>query len=515
MNIKYLDEKLNRLDMLYAMFFHVAVMASIFQLICPIYTLFTNIRIDYICIVGMVIIIILETIIVGARHVVKCLLEVLEKSKIIVIACGAYFIWDTINLLYANDKGFLLDKYLIWAKISVLCVGMILYINPPIHRNIENINRVNYVLLNLGISNFLVCITAVIGYYTGIFTMRIRMLTTISDHNVFSSMIMIGFICLCYVLLFNKSINLHKTLICLSINMLVCVPVMYLSASRRTIVLLWFFLGCFLLFLTYIIVKDFRKTAFLNKVISLSVAVLIVTVGCLAQIHYFNEFSTRKYEEESNIKSEIPIIENDVTNFDKSESIDEEILNDNENVYETKENEEKNIKEEVEVDEYVQTIIDGTGLELRKLIWKTSIEWFNKMSFLEKIIGGGASYQSDIFDDIDNPLNKALVEHYNIKEGTTNWMGPHNFLLEDLLSGGIVKLIIDLCIMFSILICIYKLSKINFNYALLLLSLYAVLFANLMMGGKYGIFGDRLTWIVITVDIILRYSLKDNGSYKI
>lgn len=474
-----MESRIIKLNKVYAVLFHIALTTTIFQLICPIYTLVTNIRVDYICIVAMLVIFFIEIAIIGIQRFVRTFYDVLKTSKIIILTCGLYFIWDTINLLYANDLGFLLDKYLIWAKIAIVCVCMFFYVNPVNNEKNTDRNRANDILLNLGLSNFAVCIVAMVGYYTGIFTMRVRMITTISDHNVFSSMIMIGFISLCYVILFNMKTKLYIKIAYLILNMIVCVPVMYLSASRRTIVLLWIFLAWFLVFATYKIMKNHRVESIFIRVSAILVAVLVIAVGSIYQIHFFNEYSTKEYAK----------IEKNINHRMKNK--------------------------EVRVEEYVDTIADGTGLDLRKSIWEASIKWYAKMEPVNKIIGGGASYQSDIFNDIDHPINAELVEHYQIKKDTTRWMGPHNFLLEDLLTGGILKVILDFGIMISILVYLIKFVKIDSNYAILILSLYVTLLMNLMMGGKYGIFGDRLTWIVIATDIVTRYSVSSNYSAKL
>lgn len=480
-----MKKKINS-DYCYKVFFHIALMTTMFQLLCPIYTLFTSIRIDYIALGILLCLLILDLKKFGSKAVFQNFKDVILKSKLLFIFCLLYFLWDTINLFYAKDLQFLVDKYLIWSKIGVLCLFAIYYVNPV---GKKSVRKSEDIIINLGMTSIAISIASVIGYYTNTFTMYKRMLTAISDHNVFSSGIMIGFVAFSYWLITNKTVNYYIRMLILAMNFIICVPVMYLSASRRTIILIWIFLCWFIIYvIARIIFVDKKKGV--KKIISFMLILCISFGLCVEQINIFNEYSTARYNKYKNDFS-ANINKNNSDKIEKSE-----------------------MTEEVEVDEYVKTIEDGSGLDLRIIIWEASLKCYKDLSPIKKIIGGGASYQSDIFNDLKNPNIKEVVDHYKIKKDTKRWMGPHNFLLEDLLSGGIVKLILDLGIMMIVLFSLVKRCKYNKDNVIMLLSLYAVLLANLLMGGKFGLFGDRLTWIIITIDIIYSYTdtMKEKGN---
>ena len=471
--LKMTNNKKVNISKVYNLLFHLLLSFTVFQLVCPFYSLFTNIRPDIIAALGIVAIFVYQIYKLGLRKIVGDILEVLYVNKLLAILCVAYFVWDSINLLYANDIAFLKDKYLIWAKIGFVCLNILYYVKES--QNHEYYNSINSIFKNLGITSVLISIIAYIGFYTGKYTQYDKMLTTISDHNVFSSAIMFGFISIVGFVIINNKYSILKKAILLICITVICIPSMYLSASRRTIILLWMFLlwmGIWIICKFFIIAKSKGY-----NLIVIAVAVLIAYALIIGHIEFFKDYSVKE-SVSSNYKTEQTT---------------------------------GTIKESGEVDEYVSTISDDSGLDLRILIWKTTLKWYADMTPIQKICGGGASYHSDIFNDIDHPNNKMVVEHYNVDENARHWMRPHNFILEDLMTGGIIKVIIDFVIMIVVLVKIIKgLLKYTRSreYNIVLMCLYVTLLGNLFMGAYYGLFGNRYTWIIIAIDFVIRYAEK-------
>lgn len=164
------------------------------------------------------------------------------------------------------------------------------------------------------------------------------MLTTISDHNVFSSAIMFGFISIVGFVIINNKYSILKKAILLICITVICIPSMYLSASRRTIILLWMFLlwmGIWIICKFFIIAKSKGY-----NLIVIAVAVLIAYALIIGHIEFFKDYSVKE-SVSSNYKTEQTT---------------------------------GTIKESGEVDEYVSTISDDSGLDLRILIWKTTLK---------------------------------------------------------------------------------------------------------------------------------------------
>lgn len=452
-------DSLNKIYKVNEVLLHLSIFFSIMQLICPFYEK-TNIRPDYICLIGVLITFIFVIRRSNIKLFFKSIIDVLLSYKFLTIMCCAYFVWDTINFLYSKDPIFVIDKYLIWGKISLLCICIIYYINP-VGVNIKINYKINMLLANLGLTSIILSLIANVGYYTDTFTEYENVITTISDYNVFSSGIMFGFVCLCYLLIFCKNMGIHKRIVLIGINVIICLPVMYLSGSRRTIILLFIFVIWFIIYILFSILKEDKNIKKICKNIFLICIVVIISfLLCLAQIKLFDLYSSNKTDSPG-------------------------------------------------VSEKVETIIEGSGLDLRLMIWKSSIQWYNEMEPVNKLIGGGGSYHSDVFNDLNASQNKDLVEHYNIKEGTIRWMRPHNFLLEDLLIGGIIKIMITLGIIVLISAKIIRgIIKGQTKYNILIVTLYAVLLGNLMMGGYWGLFGNRYTWIIITLHYLIMFYYK-------
>lgn len=483
---------------LYAIFFHIALSTTVFQLICPFYSGIRFFRPDYMCMAAMCIILLINAFRQGIGASLAVITETIKKNKVLFILCVVYFIWDTVTVAYAKDPYFLLDKYLIWAKIGIVCFLMLYYVNPKnTYQTIKN--RINGILWNLGLTSCAVSIIAYIGYYTKTFTYYNNMITTISDHNVFSSGIMFGFICLCHVILFNERFNIITKLAVLGVSIVVCVPAMYLSASRRTIILLWAFLAWFTVYTLYYIFTKTDKKQWIKAVVIMLVIAAVSWALCGAHFNFFNDYYQHQKEQAEETPQNNPPINTD---------------SDNDNQDATTQGEEVQSEDDYTgptVDYYVDTISNGSGLYVRKLIWDATLQWYNEMSPVEKLIGGGATYHYDIFNDLDDPKNYHVVLHYGtyIKEDMTRWMYPHNFILEELMMGGIVKVLIVAAIMIEVLRRIFLAIKNgDREHNILLLSLYATLLGNLIMGGKFGLFGNRYTWLIVVLDIAIKYMSK-------
>lgn len=501
--------KEDKIAAIYNVLFHVALSSTIFQAICPIYTLFTNVRIDLICFIAILILWFAEICRYGLKPFIDCFWNVINRTKTLFLFCVIYFLWDTVNLFYAQDPGFLYDKYKVWSKIGLLSLTIIYYVNP-LHNAGDILRKIKNIILNLGLTGCAICIIANIGYYTGIYTQSIRAMITVADHNVFSSYIMIGFIAVCYLIVNDLNIDLNKRLVFLLAILSICAPVLYLSGSRRTIILLYCFAFFFAIYVIYILQRETQVRRL--RTLAKSILFLAIVIAlCIVQVRFFDNFSDKRYEEKTNeviVNQEIEDegIKTDENYLAQDTNIVEENIQSN-----IENSEEHAIKQEENIDYYVETIIDGSGMDLRKMIWKAAVNWYREMTIEQKIFGGGASYSYDVFNDISNPINKDVVEHYGVKEGTTRWMGPHNFLLSDLLTGGVIKLLIDFLIMGDVIITLFRMikkAKEGQVFGIMLFNLYIVLFVNLMLGSAYGIFGPRTIWIVLSLTFVINWYLK-------
>lgn len=442
-------------DVVFEIILLLAISFSIFQLICPVSRFVVGFRIDYFCLGILAILIIYKTSKTGIRKTIFLLKDFFQGNKKLAIACGVYFVWDGITILYAQDLVALLDKYLVWAKISALCFCLIFYfVLVCIDKSIRV--KIDLIFLDLGMTSILISIIAYMGYYGKFFTEYDKIMTTIPDYNSFATGILFGYISIIYEIVFCKCLKFTVKLFLISLSSIICIPAIYLSGSRRGIILLFVFICWLGFYIFYKLVIKVESKNLIKNILLYVIMVLIISSICIAHIEFFKGYST-------------------------------EIAKGN----------------SANIDERIESISNGLGIRL--VIWETTFEWYDELPFINKLIGGGASYHMDIFNNIDDPKNKELVEYYQIDTGTTRWMRPHNFLLEDLMAGGAVKVVIVLSILLFVLIEVVKgLISGNKSYNLLMLSLYLVLLANLMMGSQFGIFGNRYTWIFLIIDFAIK-----------
>ena len=148
------------------------------------------------------------------------------------------------------------------------------------------------------------------------------------------------------------------------------------------------------------------------------------------------------------------------------------------------------------------------------MIWEAAVAWIGEMDLKEILIGGGGSYSSDVYDRRNDPINSEVVEYYGITNETPkNILNPHNFILNDMLEGGIIKVILLLVMLVISLKYIIDVFHYDRDIAIMLLWLFAILFATLMMSAKNGIFGNRMTWILYAFLFSFHCKVKSNQEY--
>ena len=90
----------------------------------------------------------------------------------------------------------------------------------------------------------------------------------------------------------------------------------------------------------------------------------------------------------------------------------------------------------------------------------------------------------------------------------THWMYPHNFLLTDLVTGGIVKLLLGLGIMISLIV--YVLKGIRKNYQFWFAGiLIGVPYFSILLSFPHGILAYKNFWIGVFIIVLLTNTKKD------
>lgn len=463
--------KENVIQRWYDFFVHAAFTTTIFQLICPIYIMGKTIRLDVVPYIGVLVLLVVVFCVYYQGNL-KNFLEICkswgETNKCLGIAILAYWIWDITNVLRAQVPIVPLDKYLMGAKLFFLFINIIFY-STSFDKGVRNLNKIYYILINWGITSSVISVFSWIAYFTDYPMMYDKRISLIADYNVFSTVLMLGFVGISFTIINSRKDFIRKAIYMIVIST-INIPILYLSGSRRTILLLAAFI---LFFVIYCLIKRIvSKTEHkLKDIAFLFIAIVVIGSLCQIQIAQFSEYSAGSTHHAHNIQ-------------------------------------------EGTIEGRMETIEEGSALDLRFMIWEAAVAWIGEMDLKEILIGGGGSYSSDVYDRRNDPINSEVVEYYGITNETPkNILNPHNFILNDMLEGGIIKVILLLVMLVISLKYIIDVFHYDRDIAIMLLWLFAILFATLMMSAKNGIFGNRMTWILYAFLFSFHCKVKSNQEY--
>lgn len=136
----------------------------------------------------------------------------------------------------------------------------------------------------------------------------------------------------------------------------------------------------------------------------------------------------------------------------------------------------------------VKSTKDGNFIGKRTLIWSIAINEIKKYKTSELIFGKGLAFSSKIYSTKSSL--KILARDYDIKTIKSGGMHPHNFILQHLLEGGIVRLSLELILVFAFtyrLTIGYKRIK---PYWLMMSTMFALITINILISYNKGFLGD-------------------------
>lgn len=407
-----------------------------------------------------------------------------DENKSIIIFVTLYLIWDLINFTYATYLGYTSSKILSIIENLLLLINLLIFINW---------SHINRVFLCIGLVSLFISATAIVGFVTGDYCYYLRKISILKDYNVFATVILLGTIANFYIITRGRVLSFQRCVL-LYLTLLLNVPVILLSGSRKNFliicVVMFFYLIVFFGKSIYqtqkkLCVKDGTKKRFLLLLVG--VLSILSVVGMTS---WLSNYSDSRYEEYlSGNYMWVRYTDKVDGRYERESSVRESDLNGR-----------------------YETLISGKAANGRIVIWKTSMEWIKDMSPLEKIIGGGNSYNSEVFDDIDHPINRECKNVYgsNITNEAKNWLYPHNIVLGDMLDGGIIKVFL-LCGV--VLTMIYKvLTSILYRSEMGIAVLWVggTILVMLMTSGHLGLFGNKFFWapLALTLGLEQRQTCK-------
>ena len=390
-----------------------------------------------------------------------------------------YFIWDFCNFLYAENKAYITGKYSFIVKMAFLACLLYAYIFYNNSEAKKSYTRMKQLMLNLGVVAIALSVTSTLFYYIDFLTVQNYNIAPTSDYNNYALTILIGLSVL-VTFIINGNIDLGKKILYVSLSCMICIPPIYLSASRRSIYTMFGLIV--LLFIIQTIKYIINKNREIHwKKILLGIAAFFMTcVLIYTQIFCFNYFNEH----------------NDIEGLSSSDRIQEDLESMGGG------NEEQPQGDSLQVER-------SFGQE-RVVIWKFALSKINEMDIKELLIGGGGSYSNDIYAHYDNSMTTAAenLANYFSDDARIRMLDPHNFLLNDFLEGGIIKIAILMAMILKICFIIFKALKDKYEMSMSLLLISIIVILSLMVSAHYGIMWGRWSIYIIVMAAALEGIIK-------
>lgn len=474
-------ENKNKIMKIYGILFHIAFFITFLYMAYPqLVSTVTIVNQGYLILYVLLAIIFVIGIALNdnKKSYIKNYILTIQKAKWILIFTICYVIWDLINYTYAINSSYFNDKYIFMIKMIAISVFAYLYIfdKSSVERYKE---RILLIFLNLGIVAIILALTSTVFYYIGKLTLRDYKIAPTADYNNYALTILIGAICLYTVIIISKK-NLMIKITLLGLVALICIPAIYLSASRRaiytTVIIIAMALVILLIYCVFYYAK-IKKNITMQNVIMTILVLAICVVGVRFQINTFYNFN---HEEQIQGLSVNERLEEDLQGISESSNVNSK-------------DKDENIK-----------ATDASG-GVRGPIWNYSISQIKDFNEVEFFIGGGGSYSNDIFKMTDAEGIENVLNAFNSADfERISTLDPHNFILNDMLEGGIIKIIILFSLIWSILIVLLKNIKSNPSISIPLLLISVVIVLALMVSAHFGIMWGRWSILIIMLAMAIK-----------
>lgn len=427
---------------------------------------FSIFKITYIC---CMLLLAREVFINGRKNMTKICRDISGIIKTNIIFWGflsCYIIFDIISFSYTQDISYALTKYIV-AIMMIVFIGMYLVIWAVKQDDIKQM--MNRVLFCVALSGLIISIISIVNYFVGLFPVIYeRRLSTITDYNQFSTLIILGFTSGIWYITYLKWEKRIGSKMLFTVTLLYSIfelSVIYLAGSRRSFIIECASGVVIVGILIHVNIKfKAKKGKWIVGLIAGTLVGVFAFSACMNNMfdYVYNYGNSKKEFKENNINSSM------------------------------------------------KTIVSGEAGNKRNVIWKIAIDEFQRFSTKEKLIGKGSSYGSDLYD---TPRNEEILmrTYASLKDKNifrTHWMYPHNFLLTDLVTGGIVKLLLGLGIMISLIV--YVLKGIRKNYQFWFAGiLIGVPYFSILLSFPHGILAYKNFWIGVFIIVLLTNTKKD------
>ena len=421
----------------------------------------------------------ISLLILNARVFFKAFFIGISKQKILFSILLVYVIYEFINIIYGMKYGqyeHIIHKVLIIAKCLFLLVNVIIFVN---YTSIAITDKKRSIFFSIGITSYIITIFSIIKYFTGHF-INLTHSTPYKDYNVFACTLLFSTVVMVFYIF--KYYEKKKKILLLLSTIVINFAVIYCSGSRRGVVLIYV---TGIVFFIYYLFVDNEYPFNIKKIVS---GMLLVTI--CSSLVYIEYLSFSKYVEV------YPVMQ-----------IEEAI----------KEGEEKNIDVNVDeidlagsgetrIEQRYGTINIKEGFNSRETIWQIAFNEIKSLPLKQLLFGKGSGYNIALYQKNEN------MKLLNIEEGTN--CDPHNIILNDILEGGIIKIVILLLLILDVLFIIWRQFKNNNkNEVIMIFTLGVLLISDVMLSARWGMLGKDSFWLLLCI-IYLAFTENDKLKKK-
>ena len=389
--------------------------------------------------------------------------------SLILIIYVLYELFNIANGWKFHNYTFLINRILIIAKFSFLLVNVLIYMSDLVRGDL--CIKKKRVLCAIGLSSYFVVGFTLIKYFTGNFIWLTK-ITPYHDYNAFSNVLIFStIVMLSWIIIYIKGIwQLLMLFTTISINF----TVVLCTGSRRGVIFIM--IASVLLIIAFIIHDKINRTTILHAAILCVACISIISVayyGFNKYVEFYPKWQIEKAEEEAN-------------KMDTTFNLDDiDIAG----------------KYETNLSARYETINIEEGLASRWRIWEIAINEIKKMSTMEKIIGNGASYGQEIYKKDENRELLGIEEKAAI-------YSPHNILLNDILEGGVLKLLPLVAMVIIILRAAVKIFRLNRVESIMIIIMGILLAGDSILGADRGMLGKDWFWFLIIITYMTYVELK-------
>lgn len=395
------------------------------------------------------------------NYILNALRESVKPLSFLVVMIAIYIIFDIISFTYTNNVHISMWKYVTIVSMLAILFLSILMIHSPVFKN-----ALNWILAF--ISGASIVLLVYVWIYEFIFgtTIYVRRLSLLIDYNKFSMTLFFGF--LSSMFLASRVIkNIKVKNITMFITTALYYSTIHLTASRRTSRMMNIII--IILFIAFL-VDSYKTSGDKKKNVSFYVIGSILTyLMTVLIISSYSFITTEKILSATTGQG----------------------------------------GEGLSVDKGTSEVLDDLHtLDKRELIWTLAINSYKDYPLKNKIIGKGSSAHFDIYNEKEN---SEIINMKYWKKIPENTLDPHNFILVDLLDGGIIKVLITLLMLLSIPGYLFKIRK-KVPYDTLFIFLIALtVLGDISISSRYGILDNKMVWLIL---LMLFALYKDNNLNK-